>query len=298
MRRFLVFAVLLFAAGFGSVVGRVLPLTAKDVGLMLRAGYSSEAIQRELAVRRFAGSCDAAAEKDLRETGATSALVDAIKSGSYQSSPVDEKAAHEELAAQAQKRALETERLRKFDTLYQDKLARARAVAPAAKTETSNVLIDLLKGDLVCWRNGSMARFDDEPLEKKKLIALYFSAHWCAPCRKFTPQLVEFYNRVSPQHPEFEVVFVSNDRSLFSMETYMREAQMPWPAIGFEKLPGKEALKKYAGAEIPCLVVLDTGGKVILDSYAGQIYVGPEKVLANLDAIFSKTSANTIAAGR
>jgi Thioredoxin-like len=45
---------------------------------------------------------------------------------------------------------------------------------------------------------------------KKKLVALYFSAHWYAPCRKFTPQLVKFHNRVAPQHPEFEIVFISS----------------------------------------------------------------------------------------
>ena len=40
---------------------------------------------------------------------------------------------------------------------------------------------------------------------------------------------------------------------------------MPWPAISFDKLPGKDALKKYAGESIPCLVVVDANGKVISD---------------------------------
>src|SRR6266849_7468987 len=93
-------------------------------------------------------------------------------------------------------------------------------------------------------------------LEKKKLIALYFSAHWCAPCRKFTPELVEYYNRVATQHPEFEIVFVSFDKSQFAMETYMREANMPWPAVDFPKIGGKEAIRKYAGDGIPCLVLV------------------------------------------
>jgi nucleoredoxin len=140
--------------------------------------------------------------------------------------------------------------------------------------------------------------FDDEPLAKKKLIALYFSAHWCGPCRKFTPQLVEFYNRVAPQHPEFEIVFVSDDRSPTAMETYMRDAQMPWPAIDFAKLPGKQALKKYAGDGIPCLVLLDAGGKVISDTYAGKNRVGPEKVLTDLTSILANESAAAIAARR
>jgi len=296
--RHLLLALIIVGTAFSAVLGRSLPLTLKEVTLMLRSGYSSETVQRELAVRRFAESCDPVAEKALTEAGAAPALIDAIKSGSYESAPADAQAAREQLAAQAEKRALETERLRKMDMLYQkSQLARASA-PPPSKSETPTVLADLFKGDLVSWKNGSLARFDDEALGKKKLIALYFSAHWCAPCRKFTPQLVEFYNRVTQQHPEFEIVFVSCDRSPFGMETYMRDTQMPWPAIDFGKLPGKEALKKYGGEEIPCLVVLDASGKVISDTYAGKKYVGPEKVLTDLDAIFAKTPTAAIAAAR
>jgi nucleoredoxin len=133
---------------------------------------------------------------------------------------------------------------------------------------------------------------------RKKLIALYFSAYWCGPCRKFTPQLVEFYNRVAPQHPEFEIVFVSYDRSSMAMEDYMRETKMPWPAIDYAKLPDKGALKKYAGEGIPCLVLLDDSGKVISDTYVGGKSVGPEKVLADMNAILTKTPGAAVAATR
>ena len=30
-------------------------------------------------------------------------------------------------------------------------------------------------------------------LKDKPLIGVYFSAHWCGPCRKFTPKLVEYF---------------------------------------------------------------------------------------------------------
>ena len=58
---------------------------------------------------------------------------------------------------------------------------------------------------------GTISRADGTELENKKLIAFYYSAHWCAPCRKFTPELVDYYNRVAPQHPEFEIIFISAD---------------------------------------------------------------------------------------
>ncbi|HEV3147335.1 MAG TPA: hypothetical protein VGZ24_01680, partial [Chthoniobacterales bacterium] len=73
----------------------------------------------------------------------------------------------------------------------------------------------------------------------------------------------------------------------FAMETYMREANMPWPAIDFPKLGGKEAIRKYAGAGIPCLVLVDATGKVVSSTYAGAQYRGPAKVLGDLDAIFA-----------
>jgi nucleoredoxin len=294
MRRLLL-TLLLAGTAFSAALSQPLPLTIKEVCLMLRAGFSSQTVQQELSIRCLADSYDAAAEKALREAGAAPALMDAIKRGSYASAPAGAQKAKEELAAQAARRARETERLRRFDTLYQDQLARARTAAPL-RSEPANVLANQFKGDLVSWKNGSLARFDDEALAKKKLIALYFSAHWCAPCRKFTPQLVEFYNRVASQHPEFEIVFVSNDRSPLGMETYMRDTHMPWPAIDFAKLPGKEALQKYGGESIPCLVLLDASGKVISDTYAGKKYVGPEKVLTDLEAIFAKGPAAAIAA--
>jgi len=72
------------------------------------------------------------------------------------------------------------------------------------------------------------------------------------------------------------------------MQNYMRELNMPWLALDYQKLESKQAIKKYAGAGIPCLVLIDSTGKVISDSFAGKDYLGPGKVLADLDAIFAK----------
>ena len=266
---------------------RPVPLTVKDISLMLRTGYSNEAVLHELSARHFADTCDESAKKMLTQSGASPALISALNSGNY-AVPAEEAArAQEQIVAESKRRAAVAEESRKFDTLYQHQLAQKRLAAPAPQVATGNALYPLLKGDLVYWKNGTVNRFDDEALEKKKLIALYFSAHWCPPCRKFTPQLVDYYNRVAPQHPEFEIIFVSNDRSQFGFETYLKEAQMPWPAIDFQKVANKAAINKYAGNGIPDLVLLDASGKVVSDSYAGKEYLGPQKVLADLDQIFA-----------
>jgi nucleoredoxin len=273
------------------------PLTVKDVSLMLRTGYPSGAVLQELSERHFADTLDTAKETMLTQAGADPELISALKTGKYSVSPEQAAAAKEQLATEARRRAIQAEESRKFNTLYQSQLAQQRASA-RLPTPSGNFIQPLVKGDLISWHNGGLARFDDEALEKKKLIALYFSAHWCPPCRKFTPQLVEYYNRVAPQHPEFEIIFVSLDRSQFAMETYMREANMPWPAIDFAKVPGKDAIRKYAGEGIPCLVLVDQSGKVISDSFAGKEYIGPGKVLADLDTIFARIAAGNVAVTR
>jgi nucleoredoxin len=274
-----------------------LPMTAKEVGLMLRTGYSNSAVIRELSVRHFADALDEAKEKTLVQAGASAELITLLKSGTYSLSPEQSALAQQQITDLEKRRAAAAGESKKFDTLYQHERIREQAEAARQRAKAS-FIHELVKGDLVYWHYGSLAHFDDEALGKKKLIALYFSAHWCGPCRKFTPQLVEYYNQVEPQHPEFEIVFVSSDRSQFAMETYMRETNMPWPAIDFQKLGGQEAIKKYAGSGIPCLVLVDATGKVLSDSFAGTQYLGPQKVLSDLDTIFAGNAAPHIAATR
>jgi len=274
-----------------------LPLTIKEISLMLRSGYSSNAVLQELSIRYFAEKLDVEKEKTLLHAGASAELIAALKSGTYSLSPEQMTIAQRQIADQTKRRAAEAERSQQFDRLYQSQMARERAAA-RPQAPNANAIRELVKGDLVSLHNGALGHFDDEALEKKKLIALYFSAHWCAPCRKFTPELVEYYNRVATQHPEFEIVFVSFDKSQFAMETYMREANMPWPAIDFPKLQGKDAIRKYAGNGIPCLVLVDATGKVISSTFAGAQYLGPAKVLGDLDAIFAGKVLDKVAQNR
>lgn len=53
--------------------------------------------------------------------------------------------------------------------------------------------MDCLKGRKLLTKSGKVIGADDV-LRDKKLILFYFSAHWCPPCRAFTPILCEFYS--------------------------------------------------------------------------------------------------------
>jgi nucleoredoxin len=278
--------VLLFCVSF-ALAGPLAPLTLKDVSLMLRSGYSSAAVEKELAERHFLGGLDATGEKSLIQAGATPALITAIRSGGFAVPAGDVEAAKADLAAKEQRRAAEKEESRKLNTLYQAQQAQDRKAAALAATIHGGAIASLVKGGLVDSRNGVLRTHLDADLEKRKLIGLYFSARWCPECRKFTPKLVSYYNKIAAAHPEFEILFISNDKSSSAMESYMRDEQMPWPALSFDKIAGNQGLLKYAGAAIPCLVVVDDTGKVIFDTYAGKNYRGPEAVLADLDQLFN-----------
>ena len=68
-----------------------------------------------------------------------------------------------------------------------------------------------------------------------KVIGLYFSAHWCPPCRGFTPTLAQWYEdfKKGEKGESMDIVFVSSDRDETSFNEYF--ATMPWYALPFSE---------------------------------------------------------------
>jgi nucleoredoxin len=91
-------------------------------------------------------------------------------------------------------------------------------------------------------------------------------------------------------HPEVELVFYSRDRSVGEMENYMRETGMPWLAIDYNKRQEKENLAQTAGNSIPALFLCERTGRLLSNAVVDGKYVGPDKVLTDLDAILSGKS--------
>ena len=68
-------------------------------------------------------------------------------------------------------------------------------------------------------------------LNNAKYVLFYFSAHWCPPCKGFTPKLALFYDSVNSTEKQLEIVYVSADRSPEQFNEYFDE--MPWIAVPY-----------------------------------------------------------------
>ena len=158
-----------------------------------------------------------------------------------------------------------------------------QATPPPEPTAT-NTMAAKLAGDLIVMENRKPVDFDAASLGGKKFLAIYFSAAWCPPCRGFTPELVSWYKRKKSARDQFDIIFVSRDKSEGEMLDYMKDYKMDWPALRFDKAKGSP-LGKYLGRGIPCLVVIDGDGKVLSHSYDGENYRGPTQVMKDLEKL-------------
>jgi nucleoredoxin len=156
------------------------------------------------------------------------------------------------------------------------------ASSAAAKT-TSAFLAKFTNHLMVLNADGDPKAYDDSKLAGVQYVAFYYSASWCPPCRAFTPDLVSFYNGFKPSHPNFELILVNHDSSDGDMINYMKGDSMPWPAVWFADIqnPNLNA-GQFCGPGIPCLVLVDSDGNVLSDSFRNGEYVGPQQVVDDI----------------
>jgi len=97
---------------------------------------------------------------------------------------------------------------------------------------------------------------------KGKTVLLYFSTHWCTPCRAFLPKLIDAYHTIKTQDNDaLEVVFISSDRDQDSFDELF--AEMPWLALPFGDSRKELLSRKFKVSSIPMLVAIGPSGQTI-----------------------------------
>lgn len=146
------------------------------------------------------------------------------------------------------------------DEIMQDAAGARFPWKPLSKEEQARAMLDSLGSDLVAKTNG-------------KPIALYFSGHWCPPCRGFTPKLAEWYN--AGLKDKMEVIFVSSDKDEASYKEYF--AEMPWLALPFDNTDAKTALSKACGVQgIPHVAVINPDGSIVTQDGRAAVTKDPK----------------------
>jgi len=120
---------------------------------------------------------------------------------------------------------------------------------------------------------------DSATLLKGKHIGLYFSAHWCPPCRAFTPALVKFRNDNVGNN--FEVVFVSMDKSKGEKKKYIKEMEMKWLTVPGAGTREADSLARRfgTGGRLPMLIILAPDGSLVTPNGREDVLLSPETAL-------------------
>lgn len=119
----------------------------------------------------------------------------------------------------------------------------------------------------------------------KEYTFIYYASNTSGECRKFTPELIKFYKENKNAYG-IEIVFVSLDKTEKEMTEQVKAMSIPFPIVDYKDI-AKSGITKFAGQELPSLVLMDKEGNVIADCYEGKIYMGPEKVVDKFKEIMS-----------
>jgi len=132
-------------------------------------------------------------------------------------------------------------------------------------------LQEILPGAKLLGKDGAEHSSD---ILQGKCIAYYFSAHWCPPCKAFTPKLADWYVK-SLKDKGLEVVFVSSDRDETTFKEYF--GTMPWLALDYSDRNRKEELNQlFDVSGIPSLVIVGSDGQLITKEGRAAVSGDPE----------------------
>lgn len=113
-----------------------------------------------------------------------------------------------------------------------------------------------------------------DALGGKEFVLLYASAHWCPPCRQFTPMLANWYKSNANRNPAggkpVEIVFLSCDHDEDGFASYFKSSH-PWMAVDYEDNAREQLMAKIRVQGIPRLVVMSAKtGSILVDNAVGQ----------------------------
>jgi len=142
-----------------------------------------------------------------------------------------------------------------------DGWAYSKSSQPFSVSEMSQFMKNLFPSTLLSKGNVAVNTAD---ALAGKVVGVYFSAHWCGPCRQFTPQLANLYQQIKATGKSFEIVFCSADNSEEEFNSYY--SSMPWLAINYTDDEREQFMAKFKVSGIPKLCILAPSGQFLAEN--------------------------------
>lgn len=145
-----------------------------------------------------------------------------------------------------------------FDISYTDFVERVRDKAINHPDTIGKRFVTALEGNLVDAGGNPVAVKDST-----EYFLVLHGAGWCGWCKKLMPDVMKFYQDNSASAGRFEVIYVSADKSEGEMYAYMKEAQMPWPAIRFGNNPATAPIVAMTDGGTPHMMLVARDGRLL-----------------------------------
>ena len=119
----------------------------------------------------------------------------------------------------------------------------------------------------------------NDVLSNKRIVCFYFSAHWCPPCRQFTPILKDAYEEMGKESQDIEIIFVSSDRTADDMKNYMKDSHGNWLAVPHNSDTAQGLKTKFGIQGIPMLIVCKRDGSIITKEARSDVQKGSSELM-------------------
>ena len=162
---------------------------------------------------------------------------------------------------------------------------------PAVEWQNSESKIaKAIRGKLYQKEGDKLEKLELGDRSEPEFYVFYYGASWCGPCRRFVPILKSWYNQFKDHGVEnFELIFVSSDRTGESQKDYVKKSNMPWPFLKWRSSYGR-TIENYSRRSIPGLVIVNRNGRILHDAHSGNEYRGAYTVLDELKRLLYSTN--------
>jgi nucleoredoxin len=214
----------------------------------------------------------------LRERGVPAALITRLKDRNFLPTPE-----HEATLAQQRSVALAHEQAEV--QLVEQRRAQAASLARAAATR--DTVMKLLDGKLMSLHGSELRPYPASSLRDVRVFAFYFGSNWSPACREATPAIVEWYRNTKTANPDFELIFVSSDRSALTMAEDVRKYAMPFPVVRFDAV-NDEGIQRFGGNPTPWLGAVSRAGAPVTKNIGEKRFIEPGEIMRGLEFLLTE----------